>query len=343
MVLEPLALASTGARGRRPATLSRSRRSATTATATRSSTACAPPARSATPGRESCFAPWLWRVVAERAATRPQGSYVAGLLEEGAAAAARKVGEEGVEAALAGASESDERLVEELADLWFHSYVLLAARVSTRRRSRTSSPPSRGARLVDRAVDARDRLRPGWRRLPSRGREQARGDEHDRLVNRAGDEQGPTCHEASSGQRHSASATRIGPLSMARSRNPSASRPTASAALSPAAVASRRSASSTRHRSRRTDLAVRSARTSANGTSTTSGDSISCGIGLVQPLRVAGRERRAPGSPPSTRPRRARRAARARARRSRSPRAARVRPPRRASRRRRPCRQAARA
>ena len=30
--------------------------------------------------------------------------------------------------ALAGASESDERLVEELADLWFHTYVLLAAR-----------------------------------------------------------------------------------------------------------------------------------------------------------------------------------------------------------------------
>ena len=30
--------------------------------------------------------------------------------------------------ALAGASESDERLISELADLWFHSYVLLAAR-----------------------------------------------------------------------------------------------------------------------------------------------------------------------------------------------------------------------
>ena len=34
-------------------------------------------------GAESCFAPWLWRVVAERAATRPEGSYVAGLLERG--------------------------------------------------------------------------------------------------------------------------------------------------------------------------------------------------------------------------------------------------------------------
>jgi phosphoribosyl-AMP cyclohydrolase / phosphoribosyl-ATP pyrophosphohydrolase len=79
-------------------------------------------------GAESCFAPWLWRIVAERALRRPEGSYVAGLLDGGPTAAARKVGEEGVEAALAGAGESDERLVEELADLWFHSYVLLAAR-----------------------------------------------------------------------------------------------------------------------------------------------------------------------------------------------------------------------
>jgi len=79
-------------------------------------------------GSESCFAPWLWRVVAERAATRPEGSYVAGMLEKGVAACAQKVGEEGVETALAGASEDDERLVSELADLWFHSYVLLAAR-----------------------------------------------------------------------------------------------------------------------------------------------------------------------------------------------------------------------
>ena len=79
-------------------------------------------------GAESCFAPWLWRTIAERAATRPEGSYVVSLLDAGPTAAAQKVGEEGVEAALAGAGESDERLVEELADLWFHSYVLLAAR-----------------------------------------------------------------------------------------------------------------------------------------------------------------------------------------------------------------------
>ena len=78
-------------------------------------------------GSRSCFAPWLWRRVLERRQERPEGSYVVSLLDE-PAQAARKVGEEGLEAALAGASESDERLVAELADLWFHSYVLLAAR-----------------------------------------------------------------------------------------------------------------------------------------------------------------------------------------------------------------------
>ncbi len=79
-------------------------------------------------GSESCFAPWLWRRVAERAKERPEGSYVTKLLAHGPGAAAQKLGEEGVEAALAGVSESDERLISELADLWFHSYVLLAAR-----------------------------------------------------------------------------------------------------------------------------------------------------------------------------------------------------------------------
>lgn len=78
-------------------------------------------------GAESCFAPWLWRVITERAQERPDGSYVVRLLDD-PPLAARKVGEEGLEAALAGAGESDQRLVEEVADLWFHSYALLAAR-----------------------------------------------------------------------------------------------------------------------------------------------------------------------------------------------------------------------
>jgi len=62
-------------------------------------------------GSVSCFAPWLWRTVAERAAVRPEGSYVAALLDDGVAACARKVGEEAVETVVAATTESDERLV----------------------------------------------------------------------------------------------------------------------------------------------------------------------------------------------------------------------------------------
>jgi phosphoribosyl-ATP pyrophosphohydrolase/phosphoribosyl-AMP cyclohydrolase len=79
-------------------------------------------------GSISCFAPWLWRRIRERAETRPEGSYVAELLDGGRSAVAQKLGEEGVEAALAVASEDDERVVSEVADLWFASYVALAAR-----------------------------------------------------------------------------------------------------------------------------------------------------------------------------------------------------------------------
>jgi phosphoribosyl-ATP pyrophosphohydrolase/phosphoribosyl-AMP cyclohydrolase len=79
-------------------------------------------------GSTSCFAPWLWRTVRERAEARPEGSYVASLLEGGSAKVGQKLGEEGVEAALAVAAEDDERVVSEIADLWFASYVALAAR-----------------------------------------------------------------------------------------------------------------------------------------------------------------------------------------------------------------------
>jgi phosphoribosyl-AMP cyclohydrolase / phosphoribosyl-ATP pyrophosphohydrolase len=79
-------------------------------------------------GSASCFAPALWRTIADRARERPAGSYVASLLDEGVAACARKVGEEAAETLTAALAETDERLVEESADLIFHLYVLLAAR-----------------------------------------------------------------------------------------------------------------------------------------------------------------------------------------------------------------------
>ena len=79
-------------------------------------------------GSLSCFAPALWRTISERAAERPAGSYTSSLLDAGVGAVARKVGEEAVELTVAALDESDERVVEEAADLVYHLYVLLAAR-----------------------------------------------------------------------------------------------------------------------------------------------------------------------------------------------------------------------
>jgi phosphoribosyl-ATP pyrophosphohydrolase/phosphoribosyl-AMP cyclohydrolase len=79
-------------------------------------------------GSLSCFAPALWRTISDRAQHRPEGSYTTKLLEDGIAAIARKVGEEGVEVVTAALAETDERLVSEAADLVYHLYVLLAAR-----------------------------------------------------------------------------------------------------------------------------------------------------------------------------------------------------------------------
>jgi phosphoribosyl-AMP cyclohydrolase / phosphoribosyl-ATP pyrophosphohydrolase len=71
----------------------------------------------------------LERVLESRKAAPPPQSYVAGLLEKGQPQICRKIGEEAAEvmtAALGG--EGDDRVVSEVADLWFHTMVLLTAR-----------------------------------------------------------------------------------------------------------------------------------------------------------------------------------------------------------------------
>ena len=67
-------------------------------------------------------------VIAQRASEKPDASYTAKLLAKGINKVAQKVGEEGVETALAGVNESDDKLVEESADLVYHLLVLLRAR-----------------------------------------------------------------------------------------------------------------------------------------------------------------------------------------------------------------------
>jgi phosphoribosyl-ATP pyrophosphohydrolase/phosphoribosyl-AMP cyclohydrolase len=70
----------------------------------------------------------LEAVVALRATEQSDASYTANLLAKGINKVAQKVGEEGVETALAGVAESDQKLIGESADLLFHLLVLLRAR-----------------------------------------------------------------------------------------------------------------------------------------------------------------------------------------------------------------------
>jgi phosphoribosyl-ATP pyrophosphohydrolase/phosphoribosyl-AMP cyclohydrolase len=67
-------------------------------------------------------------LVASRHAERPEGSYTTKLFEGGIRRIAQKVGEEGVETALAAVAEDDDALIGEAADLVFHLMVVLRAR-----------------------------------------------------------------------------------------------------------------------------------------------------------------------------------------------------------------------
>jgi phosphoribosyl-ATP pyrophosphohydrolase/phosphoribosyl-AMP cyclohydrolase len=67
----------------------------------------------------------LEQVIAERIATRPEGSYTAKLLAEGTRRVAQKVGEEGLELALAAVAQTDEDVIGEAADLLYHTLLLL--------------------------------------------------------------------------------------------------------------------------------------------------------------------------------------------------------------------------
>ena len=81
-----------------------------------------------TPGPEIGFLGQLQHVIDTRAEDDPKDSYTAKLLSKGVLKCAQKVGEEGVETALAAAAEDDDALLGEAADLIFHLMVTLKAR-----------------------------------------------------------------------------------------------------------------------------------------------------------------------------------------------------------------------
>ena len=70
----------------------------------------------------------LERVIAQRIADQPEGSYTARLMALGQKRIAQKVGEEGLEVALAGAGGGDTEVIAESADLLYHLLLLLKCR-----------------------------------------------------------------------------------------------------------------------------------------------------------------------------------------------------------------------
>ncbi len=80
------------------------------------------------PGAPGSFLAELDALIERRERERPEGSYTTRLFDGGVRGIAQKVGEEGVETALAGVVQDDAALTGEAADLLFHLQVLLRAR-----------------------------------------------------------------------------------------------------------------------------------------------------------------------------------------------------------------------
>lgn len=71
---------------------------------------------------------WLFDVIENRKNNPTEKSYTSSLFAEGLPRIAQKVGEEGTEVVIAALAQEDQRLIEEVADLTFHTLVLLSAR-----------------------------------------------------------------------------------------------------------------------------------------------------------------------------------------------------------------------
>jgi phosphoribosyl-ATP pyrophosphohydrolase len=71
---------------------------------------------------------WLFEVIQDRRENPSEGSYTSRLFADGLPKIAQKVGEEATETVVAALAQDDQRLIEEVADLTYHTLVLLAAR-----------------------------------------------------------------------------------------------------------------------------------------------------------------------------------------------------------------------
>ncbi len=108
-----------------------------------------------TDGERLAFLSQLEATIAKRIAEQPEDSYTARLYGQGPGRIAQKLGEEGVELALAAVSRDDDAVLAESADLLYHLLLLLKARglsvarvvaeLESRHRSRLAASVSRAS------------------------------------------------------------------------------------------------------------------------------------------------------------------------------------------------------
>lgn len=70
----------------------------------------------------------LFKIIEDRKANPTEKSYTASLFAEGEDRICQKVGEEAVEVIIAAKGQGDQRIIEETADLFYHTLVLLSAK-----------------------------------------------------------------------------------------------------------------------------------------------------------------------------------------------------------------------
>lgn len=71
---------------------------------------------------------WLFDVIKDRKNNPSESSYTNSLFNKGLPKISQKVGEEATEVIIAALAQDEQRLISEIADLTFHTLVLMAAR-----------------------------------------------------------------------------------------------------------------------------------------------------------------------------------------------------------------------
>lgn len=68
----------------------------------------------------------LYTIIEDRKKNMPKNSYIASLFRDGNDRIIQKIGEEATEVIIAAKNRSKRKIVSEIADLWFHTLILLA-------------------------------------------------------------------------------------------------------------------------------------------------------------------------------------------------------------------------